>query len=1264
MCNRRSRPPHSSLTALAVCLLALLLGGLILPGRVLPRAEMAAAPLAPGGLATTTILIASADARVSSAAPQQTYGHEITLKIGYSATGLDLSLLRFDIESLPAGTQISSAILRVLVGDKTGEPGRVPVTVRRLTSTWDEGSVNWDTKPSVAAAALATKASGGHEWVTWDLTAQTRDWHSGHSNFGIEMGGPGSATYALYGFSRESASPPELVVVHQPAASATPSATASRRPTLTSTPTPTGRRPTHTPTSTSSRVPDLGDAPDSSNSAGVAMAAYPGVQARFPTVFGPGSPPYGPLHHNQSPLFFLGTAISAEDEADGGFDADGISNIGPPAGVANRDGGDDGLVLPASFAHCQTTELHYAVTVLPGAPSSATVNIWLDWNRSGSWGEVMQCGGQDVPEWAVRNQSVALPGPGTYTFSAPSFRAFNPDPTRDLWIRITIAEKQGSAADGSGIPAGYNLGETEDYLLPGLVPSTGTPTATRSPTPTPTCTPTEPVTVITPVPTRTPTPTQPPIIITPAPTRTPTEPPIIITPAPTRTPTPSHYHDLVAVDIEVSQGIQNLDNDMPLVQDRRTIVRLYPSREDSWLPTISNVNARLFGTRGGSDLPGSPLEANNPITVQWGTASRQHLSRSWWFYLPSDWRSGTITLRAEINHDDHIAEQDKSDNEISIAVTFHQAETFNVVVVPMHLHPDGDRGEDPIIWWGTESDRWDIYNNVLRLHPIADIDVWRFTSTTKPDWHWAGDEWDLREDNAKTRMLTKIASKNSWTSDWVDDLHYMGTVDPDIDTSGTGGIARTSSLNCWVKMGNSHSSYPDWYISGGQTMAHELGHTEGRLHANCRGDEEDGGALDPDYPWPFPDCHLAEVDERGYYGLDVYYGKWGLDEPAVLDNLDDAYPLMGYQRPRWIDPYTYCALLNRYGVNCNLSFSAAGTAADRSAPDLPPAVPERLQALQDATDLVTVMGILHGDEGSGQIKEVAVQPAGQVFADNLAQAEQRLRSLAAGEIGKFSLQVLNGAGFPLYTQPVQEDRVIDVPGNLAGFQELLPWSDAAAGVALTVDEVVLDARIASLHPPTVTLLAPNGGEQLSPHPTISWQAADADGDELDFHILYSPDSGGIWQAVALHVTGSQYQVASPDRLSGSDQALIRVVASDGFHTAHDDSDDTFSVPGAYPQVVIHRPPDTRHYPGNRPIILDGSGDDLEDGVLSDAALVWRSDVDGFLGSGEEVYLPPRRLSPGPHRIVLVASDSDGMTAQAAVDITVGPLRFYLPMLSR
>ncbi len=77
-------------------------------------------------------------------------------------------------------------------------------------------------------------------------------------------------------------------------------------------------------------TPDLGGVPDSSNSYGVGMTAspaggLPGVLARFPTLFGAGSPPNGPLHFNKKLAYYLGPAITAEKEADIGFDADGIT---------------------------------------------------------------------------------------------------------------------------------------------------------------------------------------------------------------------------------------------------------------------------------------------------------------------------------------------------------------------------------------------------------------------------------------------------------------------------------------------------------------------------------------------------------------------------------------------------------------------------------------------------------------------------------------------------------------------------------------------------------------------------------------------------------------------------------------------------------------------------------------------------------------------------------------------------------------------------
>ena len=104
---------------------------------------------------------------------------------------------------------------------------------------------------------------------------------------------------------------------------------------------------------------DFGDAPDSSNNVpGATMTAYPdGTIASFPTAYYAGSPPFGPVHRFPRDKFYLGRWVSLEREADIGVDEDPANNLGPQSNTANRDGGDDGLVLPVVMPSCQETDL-------------------------------------------------------------------------------------------------------------------------------------------------------------------------------------------------------------------------------------------------------------------------------------------------------------------------------------------------------------------------------------------------------------------------------------------------------------------------------------------------------------------------------------------------------------------------------------------------------------------------------------------------------------------------------------------------------------------------------------------------------------------------------------------------------------------------------------------------------------------------------------------------------------------------------------------
>ncbi|MDX1664512.1 MAG: GEVED domain-containing protein [Candidatus Promineifilaceae bacterium] len=221
---------------------------------------------------------------------------------------------------------------------------------------------------------------------------------------------------------------------------------------------------------------DFGDAPDSSNGVGVPMEAYPGVPARFPTVR-EGDAPYGPYYQQVGVRYFLGAAVSGETAADSGIDtdADGATNIAPRLDVANRDGGDDGLMLPDRLQHCETVVLQYTVTVTGtgGRPVTGYVNLWADWNRDGAWGSsgLGRCPADStpVPEWAVTNQRVSFSGDGVYLRQTPPIRVWKPDYQTELWLRFSLSDAAAASSDGAGPATGYQFGEVEDYLYPGAI---------------------------------------------------------------------------------------------------------------------------------------------------------------------------------------------------------------------------------------------------------------------------------------------------------------------------------------------------------------------------------------------------------------------------------------------------------------------------------------------------------------------------------------------------------------------------------------------------------------------------------------------------------------------------------------------------------------------------------------------------------------------------------------------------------------------------
>lgn len=106
-----------------------------------------------------------------------------------------------------------------------------------------------------------------------------------------------------------------------------------------------------------------------------------------------------------------------------------------------------------------------------------------------------------------------------------------------------------------------------------------------------------------------------------------------------------------------------------------------------------------------------------------------------------------------------------------------------------------------------------------------------------------------------------------------------------------------------------------------------------------------------------------------------------------------------------------------------------------------------------------------------------------------------------------------------------------------------------------------------------------------------------------------------------------------------------VLACDG-----DDDDDDTMQPNQLPTVTVTAPGDGSTFEEGAEITFTGTAEDPEDGALSGASLVWSSDLDGQIGTGGSVTTGT--LSVGTHTVTLTATDSDGGSAAADIQVTV------------
>jgi PKD repeat protein len=93
-----------------------------------------------------------------------------------------------------------------------------------------------------------------------------------------------------------------------------------------------------------------------------------------------------------------------------------------------------------------------------------------------------------------------------------------------------------------------------------------------------------------------------------------------------------------------------------------------------------------------------------------------------------------------------------------------------------------------------------------------------------------------------------------------------------------------------------------------------------------------------------------------------------------------------------------------------------------------------------------------------------------------------------------------------------------------------------------------------------------------------------------------------------------------------------------------------TAPNQRPVATISAPSTGTEAFAGDPVTFQGSATDAESGSLTGSALLWQSDLDGVLGSGER--LTRSDLSTGTHRITLSATDPAGGSGTASISISI------------
>jgi hypothetical protein len=762
-------------------------------------------------------------------------------------------------------------------------------------------------------------------------------------------------------------------------------------------------------------------------------------------------------------------------------------------------------------------------------------------------------------------------------------------------------------------------------------------------------------------PTRTPLPTWTPVP-SPTPTAGPTATPTPVLPMVAYLPPVQIINTfLLAPDysihgIEITQGIQCFDtskglagcanNSLPVVTKKDATARIYLKVGPPYT-AVNNIPVRLHIFAAGVEYIANAT-GKATSTINQGNYDSAEI------YFNVNFASAVnVDFYAEVDPNNVIAETNEGNNRFPssglISLNFQPRKTMKIVGERLHYHPTGYSGTQNAGGWAVNGGAADWFEQVL---PMRNNGVNYLVRSGYLDWTknlGSGDNQHSLIQTLNTWWVLENAFSFWFSGDFTGARHIYGWAPNDGYTGGHADMPiypHAGGLGV-VGIGTDRPGTSTDNPGGGALIfGHELVHDYNVFHTDTA---DACGSNDDNSDFPYGSSSIQE------FGFNPITGK--IYDPAATHDLMSYCPAGG-SKQGWIAPFTWSKM-----------FTKLVPVTDKPTKGF---APPGLLHLVDATESLVV---------NATIFNPAFQPPQAAMLGHL----YRLPGGVAYSVpqGDYAVELLDASEQVLYSQPFtitfqseytaehtgshpeQPDEPPPFPPDptiQADVSFILPWVDGTTTVALTHLGQTIDSRPVSANAPLVEITSPTQQEdwQAGSSHLLTWQGSDADGDTLNYSIFYSYDGGAHWLLLDSDLPGTERTI-NVDEMAGGSDVRFRVVATDGVNTGFDETDHAISIPNQKPTATILSPENGAIHPPGALVVLQGMGNDMEDGTLAEEALSWSSDVQGGLGSGPSVAL--NALSPGKHTITLTVTDSFGFSSSASVSITIAhPV--YLPAMRR